>query len=30
MAKTLKNYINGEWVASEASEVHDLINPGHG
>jgi malonate-semialdehyde dehydrogenase (acetylating)/methylmalonate-semialdehyde dehydrogenase len=30
LAKTLKNYIDGEWVASSSNEVHDLINPATG
>ncbi len=30
MAKTLKNYIDGEWVKSQSSEVHDLMNPATG
>ena len=30
MARTLKNFIDGEWVESASSEVHDLINPATG
>lgn len=30
MAKQLKNYINGEWSASESTEVHELVNPATG
>ena len=30
MAKKTKNYINGEWVASESKRIHEVKNPATG